>query len=271
MNIETNFSSVARAFVDARRNSTVVATYPGRIPETLNDAYAIQDEAIRLIGKPVAGWKVGRIPNDLTDAFGANRLAGPIFANMIVDANQAPAPTMPILEGFAAVEAELMLRVSGTIPLDADVATVANYIDEIRFGLEIASSPFSGINDHGPAVTISDFGNNFGLVLGPDIPDWRSRDLINASVALSIDGHGVGAATAASMLDGPFGAVVFLARLLSERGIALPAGTWVSTGAITGVHRVLAGQSTTAIFDNVFEVSCGTRAFAPAARQEGSE
>ncbi len=263
MTTETHFSAVARTFVDARRNSQIIADYPGPMPTSFSEGYDIQDQAIRILAKPVGGWKVGRVADGLVQYYGSNRLAGPIFSDMIVDALDGEPAKVPVLLGFAAVEAELILRVGETPPPNADVESIANCIDEVRFGLEIASSPFPGINDHGPVVTVSDFGNNFGLALGPQITDWRTRDLINASVSLSIDGEVVGTGTSASMLDGPFGAAAFLANLLASRGVALAPGTWISTGAITGVHQVSPGQSAHAIFDNEFEVSCTTRLYRP--------
>ncbi len=36
-------------------------------------------------------------------------------------------------------------------------------------GIEIASSPLQNINDYGPAVVASDFGNNAGLLLGAEV------------------------------------------------------------------------------------------------------
>jgi 2-keto-4-pentenoate hydratase len=176
---------------------------------------------------------------------------------------------MPMLAGFAAVEAELMMRVGSSIPPDTEPTSIADYIDDVRFGLEIASSPFPGINAHGPAVTISDFGNNFGLLLGPPITDWRTRDLLGAPVVLAIDDVVVGTGTAAAMLDGPFGAVAFLARLLAARNIPVPAGTWVSTGAITGIHPISVGQSVNARFDNEYEVACRMVMFVPAPENDG--
>src|SRR3546814_4494760 len=99
-----------------------------------------------------------------------------------------------------------------------------------------------GINAHGPAVTASDYGNNKGLVLGPPIADWRTADLIGMPVEFLIDGQRIGAASMATMLDGPFGSALFLIRTLRARGIAIPPGTWLSAGAITGVHEIAAGQ-----------------------------
>ena len=40
-------------------------------------------------------------------------------------------------------------------------------------GIEIASSPLVNINDYGPAVVASDFGNNAGLLLGAEIRTGR--------------------------------------------------------------------------------------------------
>lgn len=205
------------------------------------------DGAISRRGGRIGGWKVGRVADEYVERFGAQRLVGPIFSDMIVETSGGE-PVMPVLDGFAAVEAELIVRVRGDAPEISSIDDARDAVDAVRFGIEIASSPFVGINDHGPAVTASDFGNNHGLVLGPIITDWQTRDLSNVPVMLAIDARTVGSGCAADMLDGPFGAVVFLVQALARRGIALASGSWISTGAITGVHRATAGQHITASF-----------------------
>src|SRR3546814_17650242 len=95
-----------------------------------------------------------------------------------------------------------------------------------------------GINAHGPAVTASDYGNNKGLVLGPPIADWRTADLIGMPVEFLIDGQRIGAASMATMLDGPFGSALFLTRPLRAPGIPIPPGTWPSAGAVTRVPEM---------------------------------
>jgi 2-keto-4-pentenoate hydratase len=262
-------ASIAKAFVEARKTGAILADYPGDIPAALDEAYQIQDSAIALTGKAVGGWKVGRIAAPLVGTYGTNRLAGPIFSDRIVQALDGATPDMPVLPGFAAIEAELLLRVGTTPPLGLTVESARHYIDEVRFGLEVASSPFPGINDHGPAVTITDFGNNFGLVLGPRVEDWQARDLLNAPVSLSIDGAVVGEARLAEMLDGPFGSFCFLADSLAKRGLSLEPGQWVSTGAITGVHPIAPGQRAEASFDGDFLVSCRCIAYDGAGKANG--
>src|SRR3546814_7772641 len=63
------------------------------------------------------------------------------------------------------------------------------HIDMVHLGIEIASSPLPTINDLGPTVTISDFGNNNGLVIGPAIADWRGADIADWPVSLLINGR----------------------------------------------------------------------------------
>ena len=250
---------VASAFVAARREARALTSYPGEPPADLTCAYQIQDRAIALDGRKVAGWKVGRIfpPDDAR--LGSNRLAGPIFADSVQRAAPGEAPEMPVFAGgFAAAEAEMLLHIApgwnGTVP-DDDAGTRA-LLDEIRLGIEVASSPYPRINSDGPAVTASDFGNNAGLVIGPQLEGWRDLDLCGIEVRMEIDGEQVGEATAATMLDGPYGAVRFLLANLSARGFDLSGGLWVSTGAITGVHKVAPGAGVTATFGSHGAVQC---------------
>lgn len=230
---------IARAFVIARREGRSLPVYPGPRPADLAAAYRIQDEALRLDGRAIAGWKVGRIPDPEVARLGSNRLAGPIFADTVVDgALNTEAPMPAFAGGFIALEAELMLRlrVPGRADVPADDAQTLDWVDEVRVGIEVASSPYAGINDDGACVTISDFGNNAGLLLGPSIPNWRARDLQAIEVSTEISGREVGRATTANMLDGPYGAVRFLLANLKQRAIAPQSGWWVSSGAVTGVH-----------------------------------
>lgn len=257
--------AIAAAFVAARRAASGLAEYPGERPADLAAAYRIQDRAIALDGRQVVGWKVGRINAPDDARLGANRLAGPIFAGMTAEGCGTISQMPVFAAGFVAAEAELLLHVAAghadARPHDDD-ATKA-LIDEIRLGIEVASSPYAGINADGPTVTVSDFGNNAGLVLGSSLPHWRDIDLCAIPVSTAIDGREVGAATAATMLDGPYGAVRFLLANLDARGIDYSSGIWVSTGAITGVHPAASGQHVRATFGDHGSVECRLENAAP--------
>ena len=239
MNLTGQAQAVAEAFVAARREARALESYPGERPYTLGEAYRINP------------------PDD--GVLGTNRLAGPIFADSVVRAEPGDEPDMPVFtDGFAAAEAEMLLHVApgwnGRLPTD-DAETRA-LLDDVRLGIEVASSPYPGINADGPLVTTSDFGNNAGLVIGAALTGWQAADLCAIPVRTVIDGVVIGEATAATMLDGPFGAVRFLLANLQARGLETGKGLWVSTGAITGVHPVRPGARVVAEFAGHGAVRC---------------
>ncbi|MEY2942858.1 MAG: hypothetical protein RLY97_872 [Pseudomonadota bacterium] len=264
--VNANQAEIAGAFVAARHAGVALSAYPGDRPLDMCAAYQIQDLAIALDGRSVGAWKVGRIGPAAAEQLGADRLVGPCFTANIVPIATGDAVAMPIFPGgFAAVEAELMLHVAaggrGVPPVDNAQAKLM--IDEVRLGIEVAGSPYAAINDDGATVIASDFGNNGGIVLGARLEGWQDMDLNAIQVRMEIDGAEVGVGSAATMLDGPYGAVRFLLGNLSQRGIDWSGGLWVSTGAITGVHALGVGQRARAIFDDLGVVSCRTIAAGP--------
>ena len=99
-------SAIARAFVAARSKATALPDYPGQVPEGMDAAYAIQDQAIGLWDDQIAGWKIGRVPPHQIEMLGAERIAGPIFKHLVwlADGAEVAAPNTP--EQFRAIIAE---------------------------------------------------------------------------------------------------------------------------------------------------------------------
>ena len=255
-------ATIAGRFLAARRAADGLSAYPGTFPDTLEAAYAVQDEAIAGWGKRVIGWKVGRVLPPLSERFGTDRLAGPIFDAVVT--REGDAPAMPVFaEGFAAAEAEFLLRI-GRAPAQGKsrftLDEAADLIDAVHVGIEIASSPLGAINALGPVAVISDFGNNNGLVIGAAIPDWRASGFEDWSVETLIDGTSIGTGTARAFPDGAIGSARFLFELMAARGIALRPGQWISSGAVTGVHDARPGQVVETRFGDGLKVRCSLTA-----------
>ena len=261
MTLVDESSRIAGRFLAARRAAAGLDAYPGAFPATLDEAYAIQDSAIAAWGRPVIGWKVGRVAEPLIPLFGTDRIAGPIF-------HQAEdGAAMPVFaEGFAAGEAEFLLRI-GTAPpagkTEFTLEEAADLIDAVHVGIEIASSPLGAINEIGPIAVVSDFGNNNGLVVGPAIPDWRASGFEQWQVTCRIGGEVAGTGRAAAFPDGAIGAARFLFELMAQRGIALATGQWISSGAVTGVHPARPGETVQAGFNHGLSVACSLVAARP--------
>ncbi|HCS17309.1 MAG TPA: 2-keto-4-pentenoate hydratase, partial [Erythrobacter sp.] len=192
---------IAAAFVNARRNWKTLPEYPGERPSDLRSAYVIQDAALADWNRPIGGWKVGKINPPMSDELGANRLVGPVFADTVQREGQDSAQFPIFAGGFAAIEAEFMLRLAPQEgPLPATREAAMDWVDEVRIGLEVASSPYAAINVDGPCVTVSDHGNNAGLLLGASVDHTEWERLDNIAVSLEIDGREVGRASTATML-----------------------------------------------------------------------
>lgn len=244
--IDSNPQEIASRLVDARRQAKPLDCFPGAMPRDLNHAYQIQDAGIDLWDQTIGGWKVGRIPLDLEDGFGIDRLAGPIFANTIKSADSGVVTTMPMYAGgFAAIEAEFVAVIDQDAPADKlnwSTDDALAMIGDLRIGLEIASSPLAEINNLGPTIVVSDFGNNLGLIVGPSVADWRERSLESMRCSSVIDDQVVGEGGASNLTGGFVRSVQFLLELLARRGQALRAGDMIATGQTNGIHDIKVSQ-----------------------------
>ena len=260
---------VAAEFVKARRSAGSFTKYPGPPPPDLDSAYRCQDEAIALWDDAVVGWKVGWIPEPLSIKYGAQRLVGPIFNRALQHSNgSAPVEAPVFAHGFAAIEAEFVFQLAKDAPANVtewSAETARRFVKTMFIGIEIASSPLQNINDFGPAVIASDFGNNAGLLLGTEVPDWQTRTLDSLNCETRIEGAVVGRGNAAGVSGGPLTALAFALRCNARRGRPLRAGDLVSTGAATGVHSISAGQSAEAIFTGIGSLRCVARPMTPVA------
>ncbi len=256
---------IARSFVGARMAGQPLKAYPGAVPATIEEAYSIQDAAIRLWPEEVAGWKVGRITGKDEAKYGVDRLAGPIFRSAMKASGETLAAAI-FADGFAAVEGEAVVILADDAPADKFDWTTDEaraMIGSVAAGVEIASSPFAGINELGPLVTISDFGNNNGLIVGEEFPQWRDFNFRDWRCETFINDVSVGSETPAAIPGGPIESLRFLLTLCARRGLPLKKGMAVSTGAITGVHEVAVGQSAIVAFDGVPPIRCEVTAFTP--------
>jgi len=261
---------IARAFVEARLAARALPRYPGSMPVSLAEAYAIQDAALALFPDQIAGWKVGRVPPDLQARLGDERVAGPTFRGALRTPAAGETVALPAIPGgFSAVEAEFVYRLATDAPTGKTAWTAEEalgVVAALHVGVEFAGSPLKSINDLGSTVVASDFGNNAALVVGPEIAGWRTRPDGALTAETFIDGVRVGAGTAASVPGGPALALAFLLGHCAARGLPLKAGMYVTTGAATGIHEISAGQSARVSFGEFGEILCAAEIARPAAR-----
>lgn len=264
-------NGVAERFVAARLSARALPDYPGPLPETLADAYARQDAAIALWPDATAGWKVGGVADSWAALLGESRLVGPIFRRHVWHFQAGAVTPLPIIPGgFAAVEAEYVFVLAASAPAaqtEWTPAQAADLVGEMRVGIELAGSPLATINELGPAVVVSDFGNNAGLILGEPIAGWRERPPESLTCETYLDGRRVGQGGAASIPGGPLAALAFALGRSARRGRALEAGDLISTGACTGIHPIKVDEQACVVFAGAAALHCRGAAADPAAHR----
>jgi 2-keto-4-pentenoate hydratase len=260
-------NDISTAFREARLSATPLPAYPGgTVPATLSAAYAIQQASIAAWPDRVAGWKVAAIQPQWRDAYPDERLCGPVFSQSLIVAGQEAVDVAVIPGGYAAAEAEFALRISDGFPVHTRFASADElrpFVAAVHAAVELAGSPLHNLSALGPGAVISDFGNNTGLVIGPELEDFFGREPAAWPSETSVNGAVCGSGSAERIPGGVLAALLFLANSLASRGDTLRAGDWVSTGASTGVHPVRVGDLVEVRFDGRQVLSLRVREAAP--------
>lgn len=256
--VQDRANTIAAEFVRARLTAVSISNYPGTVPANLAEAYACQDVAIGCWPDRICGWKVARIGRPWHLHFPEERLVGPIFRRNFHQAVAGQSSAVQVFDGgFAAVEVEIGILMGPAPPpdkIDWSVAEAAELVDRFVIGAEIASSPLASLNDLGPGAVISDFGNNWGAIAGEPIADWRGqRRQIQCQAFINDRPVGAGAV---DFPDGPLAAFAFALSKAARRGRPLRAGSYISTGMITGVHNIKVGQRARLSFAGHGDILC---------------
>jgi 2-keto-4-pentenoate hydratase len=246
----------AQLLISARRDGHKMAALPsGAEPETIEDAYAIQDEIIKGIGLKLAGWKVALTNDEAMARAGAKEpAAGPLFAPHVVATPQKIEGSSETVGGF---ECEFAFRLGKDIPAEGAPYTgqvVAAAVESLHPAIEVTGLRIGNRPALGVRGTVADHAGNFSFVYGPAVAGWRSLDLADCRVRHLVDGKEVAASSGANVLGNPLNSLAWLANHLAKRGYELKAGQWITSGAATGPIPAPAGSTVTADFGKLGKV-----------------
>lgn len=244
---------LAQRLWHARRTGGVIAFEGLSAPATMEEAYAVQDEIMRLSGQPAAGFKVGSTSQEAQRALGTTEPGScPVPAPYL---HASPARVAVAPAQAPAVEGEIAFRLGRDLPPRAEAYgrdEVVAAIDAVAGAIEVVGTRFAGgLSGKGRLLITADSGANIGLVVGKWTRDWRGLDLKTQPVAMRINGQPRGVGTGARALGDPLNVMIWLANQQSRRGRGLEKGTCVSTGTCTGLDPVRPGDSVVADFGSL--------------------
>lgn len=234
----------------ARRDMRLLPGLPARCrPETLDDAYAIQDAFVRAWGGEVAGWKIGATSPDALQKLGLEGpFYGPVFSPLIM---RSPAEPAAAKYNMRAVECEFAFRLGEDLPARGRPYSkdeVTRAIQAVIPAIELIDTRYDSFADYGGIALVADCGANGGLVLGDEIADWRAIDLPQHAVALEVAGERKAEGTGKAVMGHPLEALFWFVNARTERGAGLRTGEVVSTGTCTGLSLIAPDQTAIADF-----------------------
>lgn len=224
------FARLAEPLIQAHAQHTPFAARPETGPGNAAVAYAVQ----ALVWHQQAGserpraWKVGAASRD------GEPMAAPVWPRGLA-ASPARFPAGDFLS--LAVEAEIAFRFGRDLAADApihDAAVLRDAIASAHVAMELVDTRLADADAAGPLWRLADSLLNGGLVIGDEIPDWRSLDFSARRVRVLVDG----ATVAEGPGQPPLGDLLHCLPWWIQHIGGVRAGDVVTTGAWTGAHAI---------------------------------
>jgi len=241
----------------ARRERRRFMPFPPEIaPRSADEAYAVQAALVARLDPSAnrpAGAKIALSTPVMQKMCNYDRpVAGVILAGTAFGTGQRIALADHHRLG---VECEIAVRIGR--PLGAStrphtVASVSDAVAALHCAIELVDDRDADYSALDAMVLIGDNALSAGIVLGPEIADWRRLDLTALSGRFVIDGEPTESGRSSDPMGGhPFAAVAWLADHLAARGEGLAPGQIVMTGSLVRTRFPKAGQTVIAEIDGL--------------------
>lgn len=260
---EAQHRKAAEALFAAERDRApiepITATYENA---DIEDAYRIAmcvTELKLAAGRAIKGHKIGLTSKAMRSLNNATEPDyGTMFDNWFV-------PEGSIVEfsrlNRPLVEVELAFVLKHDLPgPSVNAADVIRATDFILPALEIVDSRFSRRGNRGVIDSVADAASCGLVVLGGNPRRLDQVDIRRIGASLAKNGDIEETGVASAVMGNPINSVAWLANKLHEFGVTMAAGHVVLSGSFIKAIPFGAGDTLTAVFDQLGEVSCTFRA-----------
>lgn len=225
--------------VDAHAEREPYGPFPAdSAPQTLEEAYAVQDEFAALKSRacgPVIGHKIALTTQAMRNMVGvADSIGGMLHEKQVVG---MPASVRAADYSRLIVEFEIAVRLASDLPPGGSLHTrdsVAAAVGALMPALEIADdrqADYASLSSHALGL-VADNAWNEGAILGAPIENWQDIDVGALHGIATINGEIAGEGYGRDVMGHPFEALAWVANNLARRGQYLRAGQFVITGSL---------------------------------------
>ncbi len=245
------FAALADRLTEARRRGVQIrAPLPDALlPATPREAYQVNAQVAEQLGWAPLGWKIAGTTPEMQRRL---RLSEPIYGRTF-QRFETPSPATfchaELLDPL--IECEFFFRLGSALPPRATAYgrdEVAAAVTACHAGVEVAECRFP--RDGLPTVpaVLADGAASGRYVVGPEIANWRQRDLAAMPVSLSVNGAVRRTGFGREVMGDPLAPLTWLANQRLAGGDGLTAGALISTGTATGMLLAKRGDRMQACF-----------------------
>lgn len=249
MNAEKAASILWRARLDDERLDAIPDDCtPGNVEE----GYEIQRAMVAISGRQLLGWKIAATSEAGQKHIGVDApVAGRLFEGFASeDGSTVPADTMLM----RVAEAEFAFRIGVDLHRAAarySVAEVTEAVSALHLAIEIPDARFRRFAEVGGAQIAADDAFASWFVLGPDVPGWRSLDLVAQRTLFRRNGEVVSRGSGANVLGDPLVALTWLVNHAAQHEGGVKAGDIVTTGTSLPPADLAPGDAFVAEFEGL--------------------
>ena len=206
---------------------------------TMADAYAVQEQWVRIGGRKVAGYKIGAASKASQKLVGADE---PFLGRLFADTCIVSPAKVGVRDYFApGIEAEFAFHMAAGLPPRSTPFSAEEVAAAVRSAspiIEICDNRFVDWRKVSVEEIVADNAFHGALVVGPEVTAWRAAGLAQCEARVSIDGTEVGRGTSDPVIGDPLTGLVWVANKLRERDQGLEAGDAIAIGTWTGLHFI---------------------------------
>jgi 2-keto-4-pentenoate hydratase len=246
----------AALLVEARRARRPVDLPEECRPQSLDDAYALQEAVTAALGETPVGWKIGATD---TAVRAHERLPEPVAGRLFAGHVHRSPADLPreLFTTFRNCEAEFAFRLAGDLPprrepYSRDEVTAA--VATLHPAIEVGDTRYKDRQKMGGIGVRADNAGGTEFVMAEGTAAWRELDLPALTAVLYVNGQRRAKGSGNAVMGHPIEALLWLANHLSRRTIGLCAGDVVTTGSCTGITMAEPGTEARAVFGQLGEV-----------------
>ena len=253
---QEKIDQAAALLTQARIENKVIDCIPENIrPNSLAEAYAVQDQFIKMLSLPIGGW-FGACTNETIQSMLG--LYEPYYARLLSDyIFNSPAVVESCNFPPIALEVEYGFKLNKDLPNRSVIYTreeIEDSVESVHPTIEVVAAHLKNWTEQDVYSVIADNGTDGALIVGDGVTEWQTIDMKISPVALSINGSILRTGSGVKVMGDPMECLVWLANAIRQNYQGLKKGHIHNTGTVTDIYWAKPGDKAVAEFTGLGSV-----------------